>query len=182
MITGSATRKNYFSKDSLVSTGSASYYDYKNSGFDRGHLLPAADMKWSQKAMDETFFMSNISPQNPYFNRYGLWRKSESLVRNWVKEKKELIVVVGGVLSNSLTKLSSSDISVPKYFYKIILDKSDFSSVAFLLENTKNTGTLSDFVVCIDSIEQISGLDFFPNLTDSLKNKIEVKCNLEGWF
>ena len=61
MITGSATRKNYFSKDSLVSTGSASYYDYKNSGFDRGHLLPAADMKWSQKAMDETFFMSNMN-------------------------------------------------------------------------------------------------------------------------
>ena len=104
MIIGNAKRKRYFSKDVLVKTETASHNDYTNSGYDRGHLLPATDMKWSQLAMDETFLMSNVSPQNPSFNRNGLWRKLETKVREWVVSKEELVVVVGGVLTDGLPK------------------------------------------------------------------------------
>ena len=182
MIVGPAERKNYFSPDTLVSTKTVTYTAYKNSGFDRGHLLPAADMKWSQEAMNETFYMSNISPQNPYFNRSGLWRKSESKVRDWVKTKGALHVFVGGVLSNELTKLPEQNISVPFYFYKILFDESNNSTVAFLLENKKVEGELINFVVSIDSIETLTKIDFFSSLPDSLENSIEKTTALKGWF
>ncbi|MBC8266212.1 MAG: DNA/RNA non-specific endonuclease [Flavobacteriales bacterium] len=182
MILGNAKRKNYFSKDALVFSGTPSHNSYTNSGYDRGHLLPAADMKWNQLAMDETFLMSNVSPQNPYFNQNGLWRKLESKVREWAENRKELIVIVGGVLSDGLPKLDGEDISIPKYYFKIILDKTDFSSSSFLLENSNTSGLLSDFVVSVDSIERISGLDFFTFLPDSLENRIEKSADLSAWF
>tara|TARA_B100000959_G_scaffold217607_1_gene229552 strand:- start:399 stop:1175 length:777 start_codon:yes stop_codon:yes gene_type:complete len=182
MIVGLAERKNYFSSDTLVSTKTATYNAYKKSGFDRGHLLPAADMKWDQKAMDETFYMSNISPQNPYFNRSGLWRKSESKVRSWVKNKGSLHVFVGGVLSDGLTKLPEQNISIPVYFYKILFDESNSSSVAFLLENKRVDGELINFVVSVDSIETLTKIDFFSSLPDSLENSIEKTTELKGWF
>ena len=150
---GNAKRKRYFSKDVLVKTETASHNDYTNSGYDRGCLLPAADMKWSRLAMNETFLMSNVSPQNPFFNRNGLWRKLEIKVREWVVSKEGLVVIAGGVLTDGLPKSLNQKVSVPKYYFKIILDKKDFSSVSFLLENTSISGLLSDFFVSIDSIK-----------------------------
>ena len=182
MIIGVAKRKNYFLKDSLVISSTLSHGAYTNSGYDRGHLLPAADMKWDQLAMDETFLMSNVSPQNPYFNRNGLWRKLETKVREWVVTRNRLIIVVGGVLSVDLPKLDGQNVSVPKYYFKIILDEKDFSSVSFLLENKITSGLLSDFVVSVDSVEQISGVDFFNFLPDSLEAAIEKSVGFDAWF
>jgi len=182
MIVGNAKRKSYFLKDSFVVSGTISHSAYTNSGYDRGHLLPAADMKWNQLAMDETFLMSNVSPQNPYFNRNGLWRKLETKVREWVVNRNPLIIIVGGVLTDDLPKLGGKTVSVPKYYFKIIFDKKAFSSVSFLLENKRNTGLLSGFVVSVDSIEQISGLDFFHFLPDSLENDMEKTADLSDWF
>ena len=145
-------KKSYFLKDSLVVPRTLSHSAYTNSGYDRGHLLPAADMKWNQLAMDETFLMSNVSPQNPYFNRNGLWRKLETKVREWVVNHNPLIIIVGGVLTDDLPKLGGKTVSVPKYYFKIILNEQDFSSVSFLLENKKDAGLLSSFVVSVDSI------------------------------
>ena len=182
MIIGNAKRKRYFSKDVLVKTETASHNHYTGSGYDRGHLLPAADMKWSQLAMDETFLMSNVSPQKPSFNRNGLWRKLETKVREWVVSKEELIVIVGGILTDGLQKLPNQKVSIPKYYFKIIMDKKDFSSVSFLLENTPGVGLLSDFVVSVDSIEQLTDIDFFNSLPDSLENSIEKSVDLNSWF
>jgi endonuclease G len=182
MIAGNAVRKNYFLRDSLVLSVTPSHSTYTNSGYDRGHLLPAADMKWNQFAMDETFLMSNVSPQNPYFNRNGLWRKLETKVREWVVNHNPLIIIVGGILTDDLPKLGGKTVSVPKYYFKIILNEQDFSSVSFLLENKKDNGLLSSFVVSVDSIEQISGLDFFHFLPDSLENDMEKTVDLSDWF
>ena len=102
--------------------------------------------------MDETFLMSNVSPQNPYFNRNGLWRKLETKVREWVVNHNPLIIIVGGVLTDDLPKLGGKTVSVPKYYIKIILNEQYFSSVSFLLENKKDAGLLSSFVVSVDSI------------------------------
>jgi len=182
MIAGNAVRKNYFLRDSLVLSGTPSHSAYTNSGYDRGHLLPAADMKWNQLAMDETFLMSNVSPQNPYFNQNGLWRKLETKVREWAVNRNRLIVVVGGVLTDDLPKLDGQNVSIPKYYFKIILDEKDFSSISFLLENKTNSGLLSDFTVSVDSIEQIGGIDFFTFLPDSLEAAIEQGTGLSAWF
>ncbi len=175
-------KKTFFLKDSLVVPRTLSHSAYTNSGYDRGHLLPAADMKWNQLAMDETFLMSNVSPQNPYFNRNGLWRKLETKVREWVVNHNPLIIIVGGVLTDDLPKLGGKTVSVPKYYFKIILNEQDFSSVSFLLENKKDTSLLSSFVVSVDSIKQISGLDFFHFLPDSLENDMEKTADLSDWF
>ena len=139
-------------------------------------------MKWGQPAMDETFLMSNGSPQNPSFNRNGLWRKLETKVREWVVSKEELIVIVGGILTDGLQKLPNQKVSIPKYYFKIIMDKKEFSSVSFLLENTPGVGLLSDFVVSIDSIEQLTDIDFFTSLPDSLENSLEKSVDLSSWF
>ena len=182
MIVGSSERKNYFPKDVFVTTGTSSYGDYTNSGFDRGHLLPAADMKWNQFAMNETFLMSNVAPQNRGFNQYGLWKKLETHVRKWVVERKHLHVFVGGVLTENLEKMSNTNISVPKYFYKILFDEANFTSIAFLLKNSNDSKNLTDFVVPIDSVELITNIDFFSVLTEKKESILERSVELEGWF
>jgi endonuclease G len=90
-------RKDNFRSDPKVKTGSAALSDYKGSGYDRGHLAPAADFKWSATAMSESFYMSNMSPQVPGFNR-GIWKNIESTVRNWAVENDEIYIVTGPVL------------------------------------------------------------------------------------
>ncbi|GAH82191.1 unnamed protein product, partial [marine sediment metagenome] len=97
-VKGSYKRTNDFRPDPMVKTGSATLSDYKGSGYDRGHLAPAGDMKWSTTAMSESFYMSNMSPQNPGFNR-GIWKKLEGQVRTWATDNEEIYIVTGPVLS-----------------------------------------------------------------------------------
>ena len=103
-------------------------------------------------------------------------------MREWVVSKEELIVIVGGILTDGLQKLPNQKVSIPKYYFKIIMDKKDFSSVSFLLENTPGVGLLSDFVVSVDSIEQLTDIDFFTSLPDSLENSLEKSVDLSSWF
>ena len=114
LANGNIERSNNFKEDYSVSTGSAKPSDYKYSGYDRGHLAPAGDMKSSYTAMSESFYMSNISPQNPSFNRGG-WKKLESLVRSWANSS-EIHIVTAGLLTGELTKIGSTGVSVPRYF------------------------------------------------------------------
>ena len=98
-VNGNYERSDNFRKDSHISTGSATLKDYRNSGFDRGHLIPASDMKWSPDAMSSSFYMSNMSPQDPSFNR-GIWKKLEEQIRSWAVENREIYVVTGPVLTD----------------------------------------------------------------------------------
>lgn len=183
MIAGETKRKNDFRADLLAITGSAEKDDYVKSGFDRGHLCPAADRKFSEEAMSETFFMSNMSPQKPYFNR-GIWKKLEEQVRDWATKNEEVFVVTGGLLENDLPKIGKTNkISVPVYYYKIILDAKEpqVKAIAFLMKNEKSEFPLSNFTVTIDSVEKITGIDFFPLLPDSLENLLESKSDFENW-
>lgn len=183
MIRGETERKNDFRSDPLIQTGSALPDDYKNSGYDRGHLCPAGDRKWSEEAMSETFFMSNMSPQKPSFNR-GIWKKLEEKVRAWADENEEIFVVTGGVLEKNLLVIGSvNKISAPKYFYKVILDakESDLKAIAFVLPNEKSGLPLENYTVTIDSVEKMTGIDFFPLLPDSLEDILEGKIELEKW-
>lgn len=181
LINGSQSRTDNFRSDPLVKTGSAQLDNYKGSGYDRGHLCPAGDMKVSKEAMSETFYMSNMSPQHPSFNR-GIWKKLESTVRNWAIVEGKVYVVTGGVLTSKLGAIGTNQVTVPKYYYKVIYDPTgDEKMIALVLPNQKGVGQLQDYVVTVDSVEILTGIDFFPALEDNLENKLESNINANDW-
>jgi endonuclease G len=186
--TGDADRKNeQFKPDPAVSTGTALPSDYTRSGYDRGHLAPAGDFKFSQRIMKETFFMSNITPQTPEFNR-GIWKELEELVRSWAIRDKGVYVITGAVLKPGLPTIGkANEVSVPEKFYKVILycNKPTIRMIGFLLNNEASNEPLTRFVVPVDRIEQLTGIDFFPKIPDDLERKLESKSRDEmvaDWF
>ena len=178
-LSGTTNRTNNFRSDTKVSSDSASPNDYTYTGFDRGHLAPASDMKITLKAMSESFLMSNISPQIPSFNRGG-WKKLESLVRSWAKNY-EIHIVTAGVLSSDLAKLGESNVSIPKYFYKIIYAPSKNKMIGFFMPNVKVSQNLTSFVKTVDEIEFYTGIDFFFNLPDEEETFLESNVDVNDW-
>jgi endonuclease G len=178
-----AERSDNFRTDPEITTGSATPDDYKRSGYDRGHLLPAADMGWSVEAMSLTFLMSNMSPQEPSFNR-GIWKKLETRVREWAVEDGLIYVVTGPVLEDGLPEIGEDQVSVPKYFYKVILDyqEPEIKGIGFVMANRKSNLDIYHYAVSIDSVEKLTGLDFFPALPDGFEAEIEFTLNLNDWF
>ncbi len=177
-----AQRKDNFRPDPGVRTESATLNDYEGSGYDRGHLAPAADFSWSQEAMDGTFFLSNMSPQDPSFNR-GIWKKLEEKVREWGVKDKELFVVTGPLVDRGAKKIGKNKVAVPQKFYKIVLDISEpeIKAIGFVMENRGSDKSIMDYVVTVDSIEKMTGLDFFPMLPDELENQLESRINKNLW-
>jgi endonuclease G len=183
MTKGSAMRHDNFCVDSMVPRGTAGPNDYPGKDYDRGHLCPADDMSFSQSATDTTFYMSNMTPQMGSFNR-GIWKKLEEKVRGWVKKYKELYIVSGPILNNGLQRIGpKKDISVPKEFYKVILvyTQAEKKMIAFILPHKKATVALATFAVPVDSVEKRTGIDFFPDLPDTLEKKLEKAVVLDGW-
>ncbi|MFN7014469.1 MAG: DNA/RNA non-specific endonuclease, partial [Bacteroidia bacterium] len=175
---GDIARKNNFKEDPDL-PGAISPLVYTKSGYDRGHLAPAADFSWSEQAMVESFYMSNMSPQLPGFNR-GIWKKLEDQVRKWAEEKQDLIVVVGPVLNDTLRRLKEI-VSIPDIYFKVILDKNNNDCMAFLMKNEPSKLSLETFAVSIDSVEKLSGIDFFC-LQDTLwQQKVECCLNIKKW-
>lgn len=170
----------YFEVDQAVKTGAASWKNYKNSGFDRGHLCPAADRKYSQEAHDETFLTSNISPQDPEFNA-GIWNTLEQQVRDWARKYDGVFVVTGGVLKGDLETIGNERVAVPNQFYKIVYDPENEKMIAFLMPNKDSNEPLRNFVVSVDSIEALTGIDFFPALEDELEDKLEAMDSYRNW-
>ncbi len=178
-----AKRSNRFKPDPFVKTKSANTKDYTKTGFDRGHLAPAADMAFSITAMEESFYMSNISPQRPKFNR-GIWKKLEENVRNWTEKEGHLFIVTGPVLTDNPTDFigRTSKVVVPNYFYKAILDTTGTDkAIAFILPNRGSKQPLSDFAVSIDSLEIVLGRDLFHNLSDDVEFNIEKSVGYSDW-
>lgn len=178
-INGTAERKDNFKIDPLVSTGSASLADYVGSGYDRGHLAPAAAMKINQTAMDESFYMSNMSPQHPSCNR-GRWKSLETKVREWVIAEGELYVVSGPIFKDNIESIGENAVTVPGYYYKVIYDGED-KMIGFILPNEKCPDDLVDYVVSVDSIESLTGIDFFSSLYDNTENLLESEINTKAW-
>ena len=178
-ISGNIARTNNFRVDNKVSTGSASLADYKGSGYDRGHLAPAGDMKRDKISMSQSFLLSNISPQNASFNRGG-WKKLESLVRAWA-ENNALYVTTAGVLENNLKTIGFNQVSVPNRFYKLIYNPKDQKMIAFLMPNKKVTLPLASYIVSVDKIEDLTGIDFYSHLDDDLEEKLESQKSIKEW-
>ncbi len=178
---------NQFIPDRKVKNNSALTGDYSNSGYDRGHMLPAGDFKCCQELMNETFFMSNIAPQVPDFNR-GIWENIESRIRGWSVRDEELFVVTGPVLRKGLPTIGRyNNVAVPEFFYKIVLFYQPNSgktsrAIAFLLPNEALFGKrMNNYVVPIDEVEKVTGLDFFAKLPNEIEAKLEAKSDWTAW-
>ena len=172
----------YFIEDPKVKTKSADWRNYKGSGYDRGHLCPAGDRRFSEFAYNETFYTSNISPQDREFNA-GVWNRLEILVRQWAKRYGDLFIVTGGVLEDGLDEIGEEDVDVPKYYYKIVAkgDRKNLKMIAFLIPNYESTEPLHHFVVPVDKVEKVTGLDFFQKLPNNTEAELERKSTLAGW-
>lgn len=181
-ITGKAERANDFRPDPDVATGSATPDDYRNSGYDRGHLAPAGDFKLSQESMSETFFMSNMSPQLHVFNA-GIWEQLESKVREWTKKREKVYVVTGPILQDGLPTIGNKNkVSVPKEYYKVVYDPEAKQMIGFIIANRQSFKQLPALAVKVDEIEKRTGHDFFPALPDDLEDKLESQVVPTDWF
>jgi len=174
-------RTNNFRPDPLVPTESARLIDYKYSGYDRGHLAPAGDFVFSYEAMSESFYLSNMIPQDPGLNR-GKWKNLENYARGIAKQKKGLYIITGPVLKGSTKTIGIDSVVVPTYVYKILYSPNDMTVMAFLMPNEKVYGDLIEYVVTVDKLEHITGIDFLYQLNDTLETFIESDIEYDGWF
>lgn len=175
-------KRPYFIEDPKVKSKSADWKNYKKSGYDKGHLCPAGDKRYTKEAHDETFYTSNITPQKHDFNA-GVWNKLEQKTRYWAKKYNHLYVITGGVLEPNLKTIGKERVSIPNAFYKILLDytEPEIKAIAFLMPHKQSKQPLYDFVISIDELEQKTGIDFFPELPDALENKLEASSNYKNW-
>ena len=179
---GEEPRYNKFACDESV-PGCPDDWDYKYSGYDRGHMAPAADMKWSEKAMQESFYLTNVCPQAGELNR-GSWKKLEEKCRAKACADSAIIVICGPVLTDNIREfLGDSRVAVPQRFFKIIL--SPFAeknrAIGFIMPNGKVPGGMQNCAVTIDSVEAVTGHDFFSVLPEDLQNYLESQCNFNSW-
>lgn len=175
-------KRPYFEIDKAVKTGAAHWRNYKQSGYDRGHLCPAGDRRFSKEAHDETFLTSNISPQEHQFNA-GIWNTLEQKVRYWASKYDGVFVVTGGVLKGNMKTIGDEDVSVPNQFYKVLIDTNTGNTkmIAFLIPHIDSNQPLYKFVVPVDEVEALTGIDFFAELDDSIENKLEASSSYKGW-
>lgn len=181
-LSNNSFERPYFNEDKSVTTRSADWRNYKKSGYDRGHLCPAGDRKYSYEAYSETFLTSNISPQDREFNA-GIWNRLEQKIRFWADKYDGVYVVTGGVLKGNMNTIGDENVSVPNEFYKIVVDITDgkHKAIAFLIPNKPSSKSFYEYVVSIDEIEAKTGIDFFPNLPDSIEDKMERMIDLKAW-
>ncbi|QXP66496.1 DNA/RNA non-specific endonuclease [Polaribacter sp. AHE13PA] len=175
-------KRPYFEIDNAVKTKAAHWRNYKKSGYDKGHLCPAADRRFSKSAHDETFLTSNISPQEHKFNA-GVWNRLEQKVRYWAKKNDGVFVITGGVLENNLKTIGSEAVAVPNQFYKVILDKTNgkIKMLAFLMPHKESNLPLYKFVVSVDKVEALTGIDFFKELDDTIEEQLESSSSYKNW-
>jgi len=167
-------RTDRFMVDDSIITGSATNQDYARSGYDRGHLAPAADMSFSDLAMKESFYYSNISPQLPGFNR-GIWKSLEENVRSSALTSDSVYIFTGPVYKGGEPNIGPDSVTVPAGFFKITLSFVGKNIVArsWLVPHESGLRDLSAYSVTVDSIEVVTGIDFFPGLPDRLEKRIE---------
>ena len=198
VTSGNISRSNDFRLDEKSTCGSAQEsdyflrketpdgtFEYDGFGFDRGHLAPSADFRWSANALSESYYYSNMTPQRPEFNRES-WASLEGLLRKIVdQEKKQFYVITGPVLHEGLPEIerSANKLKIPELHYKIIVDASAENprGMAFLMPNKKCEERLSSYVISIDSLERLTGIDFFSTMPTELETKIEQTADFNAW-
>lgn len=158
--------------------------DYRGSGYDRGHMCPSGDNKWSQQAQEQSFLFTNICPQNHGLNA-GDWNEMEQQCRKWAVEEGELYIVSGPIFYGSARhkSIGKNKIPVPEAFFKVVLSmKGTPKAIGFIYKNQAGNRPKGDYVNTVDEVERITGIDFFPSLPDDVENKVEAKANIDDWM
>jgi endonuclease G len=173
-----AQRQMEFNPDPDLKGRKAFSQDYTYSGYDRGHMAPAGDMKWSRKSVEETFYMTNICPQNHELNK-GDWNDLEIQTRYWAKKYGKVWVCCGPIYkSKSPKRIGTHKVAVPDAFFKVILfNKGKYNPVCvgFLFDNDASHKKMADRAVSVDSVENLMGMDFFSFMPDEIENRIEAE-------
>lgn len=173
-----------FHEDESVRAPRADDNDYYNSGYDRGHMCPSGDNKWSKEAQEESFLFTNICPQRHGLNA-GAWNDVEMQCRDWAKRYGTLYIVCGPVFYQQEHRtIGRHRVAVPDAFYKVILRKENagYKAIGFVYENRSAKRDMSRYVYSIDEIEELTGLDFFSALPDDVEDAIESRSNLRDWY
>ena len=183
VLDNKVNRTNDYREDPDIPSGSALPDDYLNSGYDKGHLAPAADMKWSQKAMSDSFFMSNISPQNHDFNN-GIWLSLEEWVRRVAIKEEDIYVVTGPIFpSDNKETIGSRNITIPTDFYKVVFDMTPpRKMIGFIIPNKPTENNLISFVIPVSKIEEKTGLDFFDKLNVDEVKELKMRIEINQWI
>jgi endonuclease G len=198
VVNGTVTRTNDFRIDEKVKTGSAveadyflkkmkadSSWEYDAFGYDRGHLAPSADFRWSAVALSESYYYSNMSPQLADFNR-GKWGELEDAIRGYLYNNPgtELYVVTGPVLKEGLAKIERgvNKISIPQQYFKVVADFNKKKAIGFLLPNEAISKSLKMFATDINSIEALTGLNFFNKVPEALQEELEKQSDPTAWL
>lgn len=179
---GITSRSNKFWTDAELN-GCADPRDYTSSGYDRGHMSPAAEHKWSDQAMHDSFSMANICPQFPALNR-GVWQTLEKLERHWAKRDSAILIAAGPIYTETdKTTIGRSRVRVPSAFYKAVFapygDKP--KAIAFVFPNVHVAANIKDFAMSVDQLEEITGYDFFHALPDEIENPTEAVSSFKEW-
>jgi len=184
LIKPNVDRFQNFIPDYNVSTRSSFYSDYANSGYNRGHLVPAGDMAFDTVAMRESFYMSNITPQHRAFNN-GIWKELEENIRDWTYKSETLYIITGPVLTNPITTIGIENrVTVPSAFYKVIMDYSspEKKGIAFIIPNELSVRRLEEYMCTIDDVERATGLDFFNEMINDVEEeKLESIADKNLW-
>lgn len=181
-VDGHWPRASKFATDPSVE-GCPETYDYNYSGYDRGHMAPAGDMKWDSLAMAQTFYLTNICPQVKSLNT-GAWKRLEEKCRTWAKTDGRIIIVCGPVPNDKIREyVGDTRVAVPRRFFKVILspDSKPARGIGFVMPNGKVPGGLQTTAMSIDQVEAITGYDFFSALPDDIENDVESQCDFHYW-
>ena len=174
-------RRDKFKPDPQVKFRPVRPGEYSRSGYDKGHLAPAADMTYSMPSMKNSFFMTNISPQLPGCNR-GIWKRLETQVRRWALKEEKIHIITGPVFAENPATMGKSKIPVPEAFYKVILDLTPpMKMIGFIVPNQTSRNRIFSFTVSVDEVERVTGYDFFSELDDELENRLEKFSDISLW-
>ena len=182
-VAGEEPRAKKFVPDPMVPKyESATTDDYKNSGWDRGHMAPAADMKWDLQAMKESFYLSNVCPQNHNLNG-GVWKDLEEQVRDLAAQKGSIYVVCGPIVNADYQTIGANNVVIPSAFFKVLLQEENgkIYTIGFVYENVAGRRPMSTYAMTVDEVEELTGIDFFPSLPDKIEKRVEAEVDFTKW-
>ncbi len=180
-VKGDVPRQQGFTPDPQVKGATAVHEDYTRSGYSRGHMAPAADMRWSEQAMEESFYLSNVCPQKADLNA-GHWERVERMARRLAGESV-VYICCGPLVEDNAERIGRHGVVVPARFFKVLCmqRKNKWQAIGFVMPNEKCSGSVFDYAMSVDEVEALTGLDFFYQLPDNVENAIEATWSQKDW-
>lgn len=181
---GTVPRESGYYPDPLVEGKQADNEDYRRSGWDRGHMVPAGDMKWSSQAMLESCYFTNICPQNNKLNG-GDWRILEEKCRSLTYSYSSICISCGPIVgSGKFGTIGLNKVVIPDAFFKVLLGEKggNIYSIGFIFPNEDCYETsVRDYACSVNDVEELTGIDFYSSLPDEAEELIESQFNLSDW-